>query len=118
MPWSQPSTDRIREVLRLCAPQLAHEPIAFLAEGWEFWAYIAGDHVLRFPKADRGFVWKLGDQSSADSLRIERALTPELAPRLSTVDSSNGRLLRLRPQRGAVRRASLPPRRNRHVRVA
>jgi aminoglycoside phosphotransferase (APT) family kinase protein len=84
MAWSKPETQQIREALRRYAAHLADAPIEFLAEGWEFWAFRAGEHVLRFPKADRGFAWKLGDQSSAESLRIERALGPELAHQLST----------------------------------
>ena len=84
MSWSKPETQQIKAALREYAPQLAESSIEFLAEGWEFWAFTAGDYVLRFPKAERGFVWKLADQSSSDSLRIERALAPELAPRLST----------------------------------
>ncbi len=84
MSWSKPETREIRLALREYAPQLADSPIKFLAEGWEFWAFTAGEYVLRFPKQERGFVWKLADQSSSDSLRIERALTPELARRLST----------------------------------
>jgi len=84
MSWSKPETQQIRAALREYAPQLADAPIEFLAEGWEFWAFTAGDYVLRFPKQERGFVWKLADQSSSDSLRIERALAPELARHLST----------------------------------
>lgn len=84
MTWSKPETQAIRQALRQYAPELADAPIEFLAEGWEFWAFTAGEYVLRFPKAERGFVWKLADQPSAESLRIERALTPELAAHLST----------------------------------
>jgi aminoglycoside 2''-phosphotransferase len=84
MSWSKPETQQIRQALREYAPGLADQPIEFLAEGWEFWAFTAGAYVLRFPKAERGFVWKLADQSSSESLRIERALTPELASHLST----------------------------------
>jgi aminoglycoside phosphotransferase (APT) family kinase protein len=82
MAWSKPETAQIREALRRYAPQLADSPIEFMAEGWEFWAYRAGDFVLRFPKAKRGFVWKLGNQSSAMSLQIEQSLTPLLAETL------------------------------------
>jgi aminoglycoside 2''-phosphotransferase len=84
MKWPKPDTPAIREALRRYAPQLADAPIEYLAEGWEFWAFKAGDYVLRFPKADRGFVWKLADQPSAESLRIEWALSPELARALTT----------------------------------
>jgi aminoglycoside phosphotransferase (APT) family kinase protein len=78
MAWHRPETEEVREALRRYAPALADEPIAFLSEGWEFWAFTAGDHVLRFPMRDRGSVWKLGDRSSRESLDIERALNPEL----------------------------------------
>ena len=84
MSWSKPETAQIRAALRRYAPQLAEERIEFLAEGWEFWAFTAGDFVLRFPKQERGYVWKLADRSSAESLATERALTPVLAPALST----------------------------------
>jgi aminoglycoside phosphotransferase (APT) family kinase protein len=84
MQWPKPEEAQIRAALGENAPHLADAPIAFLAEGWEFWAFTAGEHVLRFPKAERGFVWKLADQPSADSLRIEKSLTPELGGRLST----------------------------------
>jgi aminoglycoside 2''-phosphotransferase len=82
--WSKPEAAEIRKALRKYAPLLADASIEFLAEGWEFWAFRAGEYVLRFPKAERGFVWKLADQPSAESLRIERGLTPELAAHLST----------------------------------
>jgi aminoglycoside phosphotransferase (APT) family kinase protein len=87
MAWPKPETADIRDALRRHAPHLSDAPIEFLAEGWEFWAFRAGDYVLRFPKAERGFVWKLGDQSSTRSLQIERALTPELAAHLTTATS-------------------------------
>ena len=115
MSWQRPETQQIKAALREYAPQLAECAIEFLAEGWEFWAFTAGDHVLRFPKAERGFVWKLADQSSADSLRIERALAPELAPRLSTPISVPGNLRRTRPQRRTLCGTPLPSRRRRHV---
>src|SRR5215211_383570 len=84
MAWPKPETDDIRNALTKYAPHLADEPVSFLDEGWEFWAFRAGDYVLLFPKQERGHVWKLADQSSTESLHIERSLTPELAPRLST----------------------------------
>ena len=76
MAWHKPETAEIREALRQYAPQLADEPIEFLSEGWEFWAFTAGDHVLRLPMRDRGSAWKLGDRSSRESLAVERALAP------------------------------------------
>jgi aminoglycoside phosphotransferase (APT) family kinase protein len=83
MAWSKPETQEIRAALREYAPQIADLPIEFLAEGWEFWAFRAGDFVLRFPMSERGFVWKLDDQSSTQSLHIERSLTPALAGEMS-----------------------------------
>jgi aminoglycoside phosphotransferase (APT) family kinase protein len=82
MAWLKPETDEVRVALRDYVPHLADAPIEFLSEGWEFWAFTAGDHVLRFPMRDRGSVWKLGDRSSRESLQIERALGPELAEAL------------------------------------
>jgi aminoglycoside phosphotransferase (APT) family kinase protein len=83
MAWLKPETAEIRRTLRRYAPRLAEEPIEFLSEGWEFWAFTAGDHVLRFPMRDRGSVWKLGDRRSWESLAIERALAPALADSLA-----------------------------------
>jgi aminoglycoside phosphotransferase (APT) family kinase protein len=82
MAWSKPETPQIRAALREYAPQLTGASIEFLGEGWEFWAFRAGDLVLRFPMSERGFVWKLGNQSSTQSLQIERSLTPALADTL------------------------------------
>jgi aminoglycoside phosphotransferase (APT) family kinase protein len=79
MAWQKPTTEEIRAALREYAPSLADETSAFLGEGWEFWAFTAGDHVLRFPMRGRGSVWKLAGRSSRESLEIERALTPALA---------------------------------------
>lgn len=82
MVWQKPEIAQIRAALRQYAPDLAEEPIEPLGEGWEFWAFRSGSHVLRFPKAESGFVWKLGDQSSTKSLQIERALSSVLADAL------------------------------------
>jgi aminoglycoside phosphotransferase (APT) family kinase protein len=65
--------EAIREALRVAAPQFADTPIAFLAEGWEFWAFEVGGYVLRFPKME----------SAVPSLRLERALLPSMAAHLS-----------------------------------
>jgi len=73
MDWSKPETEDVRAALRTFAPQLAEKPIAFLAEGWELWAFEAGDHVVRFPK----------NEASVTSLRLERALLPALAEHLT-----------------------------------
>jgi aminoglycoside 2''-phosphotransferase len=82
--FTRPTPEQVHETLQRHAPHLADAPIEFLAEGWEFWAFTAGDFVLRFPKGEGGYVWKLGDRSSAESLRIEEALTHALTGRLST----------------------------------
>jgi aminoglycoside 2''-phosphotransferase len=68
MAWQKPAVDDIRATLQRHAPNLAREPIEFLAEGWEFWAFEAGGYVLRFPK----------DEASVRSLALDRALMPEL----------------------------------------
>ena len=73
MTWSKPETVDVQATLRTAAPQFADKPIAFLAEGWEFWAFESGDHVLRFPK----------NEASVTSLRLERALLPALAEHLT-----------------------------------
>src|SRR5687768_11223290 len=73
MTWSKPEKEDVRAALRPVAPVLSGEPIAFLAEGWEFWAFEVADHVLRFPKTE----------VSVKSLRRERALLPALAAHLT-----------------------------------
>ena len=52
MAWLKPETEEIRRALRRYAPYLAEEPVEFLSEGWEFWAFTAGDYVLRFPQPE------------------------------------------------------------------
>lgn len=69
MDWLKPETEQIRFALRQYAASLADEPIEFFAEGWEFWAFTAGDYVLRFPKSEL----------SIRSLRLDRDLIPALA---------------------------------------
>ena len=73
MAWLKPETDQIRTALRRYAPALADERIAFLSEGWEVWAFTAGDHVFRFPK----------NENSVGSLNMDRALLPALGEHLS-----------------------------------
>ena len=84
MSWSKPETQQIRRALREYAPQVADAPIAFLAEGWEFWAFTAGEYVLRFPKDESGLTWLLGTKDNFQTLRLEQALLPELSSRVST----------------------------------
>ncbi len=84
MLFAKPEFDAIRDALRRAAPRLADAPIAFLAEGWEFWAFRAGDHVLRFPKGDFNLLRLPRDADYRLSLRVERALLPALAGRVST----------------------------------
>ncbi len=74
MTWLKPETDDIRAALQVCAPQLAEEPIEFLAEGWSLWAFRAGDFVLRFPKREH----------DAAQFQQDRSLLPELAPHITT----------------------------------
>jgi aminoglycoside phosphotransferase (APT) family kinase protein len=70
-------------VLRRCAPGLANKPIAFLAEGWEFWAFTAGDRVLRFPRQPVNLHRLPETATNLGSLQLERRLLPELAPALT-----------------------------------
>ena len=74
MAWLKPTTEQVQAALGQYAPWLADEPIAVLSEGWEFWAFTAGDHVLRFPK----------NEHSVGSLRIDRALLPGLRTHLTS----------------------------------
>ena len=68
MPFTKPTETQIREALLRYAPALADTPIAFLGEGWSFWAFTADDHVLRFPK----------EEASIAPLTMERLLLSEL----------------------------------------
>jgi len=79
----RPTDEAVRQALRAVAPHLADASVCFLAEGWEFWAFRADNHVLRFPKREGTSAWKLGGRTSAQSLQLERALTPRLALALS-----------------------------------
>jgi aminoglycoside 2''-phosphotransferase len=83
MAWRRPTEEQIREALRAAAPHLANAPIAFLAEGWEFWAFTAGDYVLRFPRQTVNLHRLPETATNIDSLRLERRLLPELGPKLS-----------------------------------
>jgi aminoglycoside 2''-phosphotransferase len=75
-PQSELSPPAFAEVEAL-AREIAHSPGAIevtrLGEGWNFWAYRAGDLVLRFPKG--------GDYTMG--LAVEAKLLHELAPTLS-----------------------------------
>jgi len=81
MAWSKPETEQIRAALREYAPQLAEEPIEFMAEGWECWVFRAGDFALRFPKSDQELSWLFGNKPR-DAFEVERRLLPELAAQL------------------------------------
>ena len=70
--FPKPTVEAIRASLADCRPDLAAAPISYLAEGWDFWAFRAGDHVLRFPRRDNG----------VEALSLERRLLPSLAPTL------------------------------------
>ena len=48
----KPSLDELRRAIVRARPELADATIAPLSEGWEFWTYTAGDHILRMPKSD------------------------------------------------------------------
>jgi aminoglycoside phosphotransferase (APT) family kinase protein len=83
MAWQKPEVEDIRAALRLYAPDLAGEPIEFLSEGWEFWAFTAGDHVLRFPMPIVDLHRLPEGTTNLDSLRIERSVLPALAEALT-----------------------------------
>jgi aminoglycoside phosphotransferase (APT) family kinase protein len=83
MAWHIPQPDEIREVLNRYAPHLAEQPIAFLAEGWEFWAFTAGDHVLRFPRQPVDLHRLPQSTDNLQSLDLERRLLPELRASLT-----------------------------------
>ncbi|HEU0075808.1 MAG TPA: phosphotransferase [Dehalococcoidia bacterium] len=74
MAWSKPETQEIRAALRRYAPQIADQPLEFLAEGWAIWAFRAGDYVLRFPKRP----------GTAAEVNGSRRLVAELQAHLST----------------------------------
>jgi aminoglycoside 2''-phosphotransferase len=81
MEWPKPSVEEVRAALGRCAPQLADESIEFMAEGWEFWAFRAGDYVLRLPKTDT--LWGSGEKVAVlERLLTEQRLQRELAPAL------------------------------------
>jgi aminoglycoside phosphotransferase (APT) family kinase protein len=83
MPWQLPTQEQIRDALRVAALHLANSPIEFLAEGWEFWAFTAGDHVLRFPRGTVNLHRLPETATNIDSLRLERRLLRQLGPKLS-----------------------------------
>ncbi len=83
MAWLKPETEEIRRALRRYAPHLAEEPIEFLSEGWEFWAFTAGDYVLRFPRPEVDLHRLPEGTTNFDSLHLEMALLPTLAEALS-----------------------------------
>ena len=83
MAWHKPETEEIREALRRYAPQLADEPIEFLSEGWEFWAFTAGEYVLRFPRPIVDLHRLPEGTTNLDSLRIEISVLPSLSRALS-----------------------------------
>jgi aminoglycoside phosphotransferase (APT) family kinase protein len=73
MVWSKPGTDEIRAALQRHAPELAGQPITWLADGWEFWAFETAGYVLRLPK----------NEQSIGSLQQDRVLTTVLRDFLS-----------------------------------
>ena len=83
MSWRRPEPDAIREALYRHAPELAGGEIRFLAEGWEFWAFTAGDHVLRFPRQPVDLHRLPESTDNLRSLELERRLLPALASWLS-----------------------------------
>src|SRR5688500_14892042 len=82
-PQTPPSTDEVRQVLQDAGLPLAKaEDLGYLADGWEQWAFLAGDTVIRLPK-----------ESNPDDLeklqregRISRAIAPHLPLPISVLD--------------------------------
>jgi aminoglycoside 2''-phosphotransferase len=68
----RPDNETIRLALARTHPNLARLPIEPLGTGWAFWAYRAGDAVLRFPK----------DPEFTRTLGVEAAVMRELASTL------------------------------------
>ena len=68
----RPDEAAIRDAVSDSLPHLAGQPIEPLGDGWAFWAYRAGDRVLRFPK----------DPEFTATLAVEAAVVRELAPTL------------------------------------
>jgi aminoglycoside 2''-phosphotransferase len=79
MSWPKPETQQIKAALREYAPRLADEPIEFLAEGWEFWAFSAGYYVLRFPRPIVDLHRLPESTTNLMSLEAERRVLPELS---------------------------------------
>jgi aminoglycoside 2''-phosphotransferase len=68
----RPDESVIRGALSAHLPHLASERIEPLGMGWAFWAYRAGDTVLRFPRS----------RESTETLAVEAAVMRELGPTL------------------------------------
>jgi aminoglycoside 2''-phosphotransferase len=83
MAVTKPTEAEVRDALRTHAPHLADVPIAFLAEGWEFWAFTAGDYVLRFPRPVVNLHRIPDGATNQTSLDTERRLLPELRESLT-----------------------------------
>lgn len=80
----RPALPEVIQTLERHAPALVYEPIEFLGEGWEFWAYRIGDYVARFPRSPVNLHRLPEATTNINSLRLELRLLPELAVRLST----------------------------------
>lgn len=71
----RPTEAEIRYLLREAGLPQAAEEIAFLGDGWEMWAFRAGDSVVRLPKDP-------GNAQVRLKLQREAAATKHLAPLL------------------------------------
>ena len=68
----QPDIATIETVLEARLPHLPRQDIEPLGTGWAFWAFRAGETVLRFPR----------DAEFTQTLRVEERVMHELAPTL------------------------------------
>ena len=73
-PQTPPSIDHVRRVLRDAGLDV-REDVSFLGDGWEMWAFLAGDLVVRLPKDSN-------DAEVIEKLRREARVSQFIAPHL------------------------------------
>src|SRR5688500_13079125 len=74
MAQTQPTDEQVRELLENAGLTMAAAEISYLGDGWDCWAFLAGELVVRMPKLPR----------HAEKLRSEAKLSPMLATILPT----------------------------------